>query len=280
MKKMMQTLLVLAFGMMMFSAVAQDITGSVTPIKMVPKSAGDIWVSAATKVMADAIAGTLKDTTGESGYMLCKGQVMLSDLVYATYTTRQVVCQVVDLRSKAGLLSMGKIAVTSKSSDSFGALNDTYVFDGIDHTAFAVLIKADGTMVTSGSSDQAGVRVVVLVFMKTFLAETPKQDVEAQNWMAGYADYSVYYSAQIRGDNSTKVSVGVSLNGITPPVSGSGKLEFLNSGLRLADRSGSYTIWTSSSLKGQRTVLMDISGEQVVPVLTTNHTQFYWAVAK
>jgi hypothetical protein len=146
------------------------------------------------------------------------------------------------------------LSVTAVSGNDGNHLGGTVTFTGQSYTPRAICIQSDGTVVTSGSDSQKGKRVLVLVQTKLFnTGDTQSGLNQVQTWVSFYDPYTLTYTAQVIGDNTTQSSASVSTEAMTLP--SSLDLSITNSGsgtamlsLYNAPTNFSYRIWSTTSL--------------------------------
>ena len=213
---------------------------SVTPV-LGPSMWSPSWNSFATKLVTDAKNRTLNmvpavSVTDPTMYtVLPSGKVSWYNFVYSTQTGMwagdfpigapfdvergQVVIGLSQAESVSGGndISLSMISVTSGSSDPGNTLGDTLSFElGLDYTPLAIGIKADGSLVTSGSSTEKVARVIFLTQMKMFDGGDSLTGLNAvKNWIGLQGNFRVTYTIQFAGIPESKVSTAVSLSGFS-----------------------------------------------------------------
>lgn len=247
---------------------------TVTPVLMATKSSPS-GTAAANELIEDAVAGTLN--TGSTlntpdSYIQCYRRMKWQNTVYSTTVPMwdgvlnppapfdmdkgPILAQLIDVRSASGVddVSLDMLSVASWSSDG-NVLGDTLTFTANSYTLQAIVIKADGTRITSGSASQKGVRVIVITMMKLFNVGGTQSGIDSvRNWVTDHVssagDYKITYTAQLIGMPETASKAMVSVN---PPQAVAPVLAINQSGHVWAtngEADRTYKVLTSPSVTG------------------------------
>jgi hypothetical protein len=150
--------------------------------------------------------------TSDSGYMLCRGQVLPMNLVYSkTNDTPWVVLQqLIDVRSVDGedTIDLAGINITAESVP--GVLNTSYGVDGRGYGDAAIGIRNDGSVVTTGSPSQKVARVIFITQLKLFVDKLST----VENWVNAQDNFTIRYAVKY-GESSYIGKGVVSIYGYT-----------------------------------------------------------------
>ncbi len=134
------------------------------------------------------------------------GPVSWKELVFAekngvATTDWQVVQQLVHLRSIDGSDSISIGSVSMKATETpTGVLSDIYEVGNRSYSPAAIGIKADGTRVTGGPSDQMVAQIILVFQMRLFTGGASKAGLdEVRNWVLRQAEYMVTYKVSVEG---------------------------------------------------------------------------------
>lgn len=278
----------------------------VTPVLM-PAQQSASWGIVADKVIVNSLEGTLaisntvNSAQNPQDYTLCSGRIDWFNLVYSTGVAMwdgvldpaypfnnelgHVVWALVDARSMTGMddISLSDLKV-SFASNGGGALNVVTNYVNMDYSTRAIAIKANGTIVNSGPSDQKGNRILLLVQSKLFNGGGSQSGLDQdRNYIMGivnqYGKYSLTFSAEINGDNlSSDSSTVIVLRPPAPPVldiERDGSLGILNT-----EPGHSYQIYYVNKL-GEQWKLLGMIGESSITLqIKSNSAQFFKAIAQ
>jgi hypothetical protein len=258
-------------------------SGSIA-IKLTPVYLSNIkspnWTAAANALMVDTIAGTLAASTVEAlptQYAIVNQTNHLigwSNLVLSTTAPMWAgmlnpsapfnnelggpsVWVVIDAQSMTGQnsVSLDSLQVTSVTSPDGNYLGVTTNFIGLSYSPRAIVIQADGTVITSGPASQKGKRVIVFSQNKVFSADTQSALNNVQSWVNFYSPYYLTYTVQVIGDNTTLSSTTVSTAPIVFPSPKNLDVAIVNNGdgtvsvsVPNASTNWFYQIWGSTSL--------------------------------
>lgn len=133
------------------------------------------------------------------------GPVSWKELVFAekngvATTDWQVVQQLVHLRSIDGSDSISIGSVSMKATETpTGVLSDIYEVGNRSYSPAAIGIKADGTRVTGGPSDQMVAQIILVFQMRLFTGGASKAGLdEVRNWVLRQAEYTVTYEVSVK----------------------------------------------------------------------------------
>ncbi|MFA6554023.1 MAG: hypothetical protein WCS89_00775 [Candidatus Paceibacterota bacterium] len=276
---------------------------TVTPV-LGPTMSSVSWSSFATKLVADARNRSVKLSptviTDPTDYTVCYGKVSWSNLIYSTSSAMwggklnpaspfqnekgQIVSQLVQAESVSGdnTISMSMLSVSCESSDGGNILGDQILFIPADYSSLAIGIRSDGTVITSGRSDQKVARIILITSMKLFNGGANQAGLDqVENWVAGKGNFTITYSAQIIGDAGSTAFAPVSILGysnVRPLVSinrQSGVISVTGGENRY------YSIMTTTDLNGSSWQSAgSVYGNGNIPMTFTGNRKFFRAVAQ
>jgi hypothetical protein len=280
------------------SSFVSGITLHVIPvITAAPNSAS--FGTGGSEVIGDVLQGTLTNMTAEvpETYMLANGKIDWYNLVTSpgmhmwNGITNPVapfdleygnpVMAVVEAVKDDGTdnISMDMIRLRFESNDN-GVLNSEDGYAGTEYSLLAVAEKADGTLITSGPSNQKGKRVIFIVHSKLFTASSQSDLDDDRNWVTKNSntrgDYILSYTAWVDGDDSTAVSAKVSTRGYSVPPP---ELEIASDGIRIKNGvSGQvYKVFSTMDLKTPMQFLGTVQGQNPMALDKTDATRFFIA---
>ncbi len=192
---------------------------SLTPV-LLPPLGDPTWSTAVTSLLSDAIAGKLTNqvVTNPNQYGLLTYNIGWTNLVYSTSANMwqgstntsfnvhgQVIAILVDGISISGGddLPLDSLGVTAASNDG-NVLGASVGFTGMDYTATAPAIKADGSRITSGPTSQKAKRVLVIVYSKLFNVGGTQPGLDSvRNYVTEHFPYRLTFVGQVNGDLAT-----------------------------------------------------------------------------
>ncbi len=190
------------------------------------------WEAAANKVIADAIAGNPMPSgsvNNPTNYAKCNYRIDWFNLMYSTnintwdgqtnppvpfdkeYGRVPWALNIKISISGNDDVSLDSFGVGAKSIDSGNLLGDSVNFIGLSYSLRAPGIKADGSTITSGPTSQKARMVMVLVRTRLFNGgDTQTGREQVRNWVNSFTPYTLTYTAQDIGDDSTKSTASIS----------------------------------------------------------------------
>ena len=198
----------------------------VTPVTTTSFHSPSWPANVAPRLISDAINKSLNNTVivSPADYAVCLGRVSWYNFVYSDSTPLwqstlnpwspfenelgTTVGAVIELRARPGTdsVSLAQASVTFASID--GVLNGSANFVGASYTPLAPAIKADGTLINSGSTSQLANRAFVIVYGPLFSNGSTQYGlnytrdyINSQVRIRGSYDFTI--SAQVGGVTSS-----------------------------------------------------------------------------
>lgn len=211
---------------------------TVTPVLM-PRFGPSWWVAAQKIIddaMADNLAGLYSVTNGVAGYGRCLHKIDWCNLVYSTNSAMfmgnlnpsapfnlerggpNVFCLVTIMSpSGADEVSLDMIELKTYSNSGNLLWNTNSLTTMSEYGPAAPLIKADGTIVTSGPMSQKGKKAMVIMSTSIIDWGDTQQGLDiVRDWFQAFGNFELTFVAQVKGDDSTKSWAVVSTGGLGP----------------------------------------------------------------
>jgi hypothetical protein len=225
-----------------------DVTGGATieimPLYMVSQNSPSSGAALAL-ALHDAIAGTLPGTTNgdliaPTNYLVRRFKMDWPEVAYSAVPEwngsfnsfpsgfdgqigpEAIGLVVATANSGQDVLSLDQVVVKTASNDG-NHLGSTNTFAGFDYSTLAVGVKADGSWITTGPTDQKAAKVLVFVIPPRFNSGGTAsgmgnvRDWVMNAWTPGVPDsFVLSFMAQIVGNDSTQTVTTLGTAGVTP----------------------------------------------------------------
>ncbi len=189
-------------------------------------------------------------------------QLIYSEVEGSATSTNAVLQQLVIIRSSDGKDSVRIKDFSMKSTETpTGVLSDTYHVGDKSYSPAAFGVKADGTMITGGPSDQLVAQIVLVVQMRLFNGGgTAAGRREVRDWTLRRLEYKISYEVFMAGKEvrGGKASVVVSKPYLD--------ITSTHITLRGDDSEYRYNLWSSDKITGPWSVMTTANPGVTVPI--------------
>ena len=183
-----------------------------------------------------------------------------------------VVVQIVTVESVDGTNSINLSMLRFSADSQGGGLDDNFRITGSGYSASAFGIKADGSLVTSGSQDTMVARIGLATQMPLFAGNQTQAKInDIRAWVLGKTpEFHVNYRVTVEGHTG----VGMGSVTVERPSLAIGR-EYVTFTGDEADRP--YDLYGAESLKGPWLLVTTVYGGDKVPIDTAKGARFFRA---